>query len=61
METPNNSIEMNPAGLTCLLIGWISAIIGAISMQHIPMLFSSIASALAIYNYYLQIRKNRKL
>lgn len=58
METPHN-IEMNPIGLTCLTIGWISGIIGVITVQHIPIILSCLTSAMAIYNYYLQIRKNR--
>lgn len=43
-----------------LITAWIFGFIGFISFNTVPIILSSIASILAIVNYYYQIKKNRK-
>ena len=43
-----------------LIYGWILGFIGATSLGIIPIALSSIASLMAIINYYYQIKKNKK-
>jgi hypothetical protein len=43
-----------------LICGWILGFIGATSLGIVPIVLSSIASLLAIINYYYQIKKNKK-
>lgn len=53
MDHPN----LGPVGL---IFGWCLGFIGAISLGWVPIALSSIASAMAIINYYYQIKKNKK-
>jgi hypothetical protein len=53
MDHPN----LGPIGL---ISGWLLGFIGAVSLGTIPIILSSIASVMAIVNYYYQIRKNKK-
>jgi len=46
-------------GVIGLFMGWYFAFIGFVSLNWLPMLLSSIASIMAIINYYYQIKKNR--
>lgn len=43
-----------------LIAGWIFGFIGATSLGVIPIVLSSLASVMAIVNYYYQIKKNKK-
>lgn len=43
-----------------LIFGWCLGFIGAVSLEKVPIILSSIASLLAIVNYYYQIKKNKK-
>lgn len=55
-----NRILMNEQrGVVELFIGWYFGFIGFVSMNWLPMILSSIASVMAIINYYYQIKKNR--
>jgi hypothetical protein len=45
---------LGPVGLIC---GWILGFIGATSLGVIPIVLSSVASLMAIINYYYQIKK----
>lgn len=47
-------------GKVGLIFGWVLGFIGATSLGIIPIVLSSIASVMAIINYYYQIKKNRK-
>jgi hypothetical protein len=53
MDHPN----LGHVGLVC---GWLLGFIGATSLGIIPIVLSSVASLLAIVNYYYQIKKNKK-
>ena len=53
MDNPN----VGPIGL---ISGWLLGFIGAVSLGTIPIILSSVASAMAIINYYYQIKKNKK-
>lgn len=43
-----------------LAISWYFGVIGAITLHTIPIILSSVASLMAIINYYYQIKKNRQ-
>lgn len=43
-----------------LIIGWIFGFIGATSLGWLPIILSSVASIMAIVNYYYQIKKNKR-
>lgn len=46
-------------GITGLFMGWYFGLVSYISFHWIPATLSSIASLMAIINYFYQIRKNR--
>jgi hypothetical protein len=55
-QTMDNAIP----GHIGLIAGWVLGFIGATSLGIIPIALSSLASLMAIINYYYQIRKNKK-
>jgi len=46
-------------GHSCLIVGWAGVAL-AFNPTIIPIILSSIASSLAIVNYLINIKKNRK-
>jgi hypothetical protein len=54
---------MNSNPLTAfiqLFVAWYFAFVSIINANIIPIILSSIASTMAIINYYYQIKKNKK-
>jgi hypothetical protein len=47
-------------GHVFMVFSWVAGFIGAVSWNVVPIALSSIASVMAIINYYYQIKKNRK-
>lgn len=52
MENPN----LGPLGL---VTGWFFGIVGTFNAGIIPLILSSIATSMAIVNYYYQIKKHK--
>lgn len=52
-------MNLHGTGIVELFIGWYFAFVGLVSPHWIPMTLSSLASIMAIVNYYFQIKKNR--
>jgi len=42
-----------------MVVSWLLGFIGAVSWNMLPIALSSIASVMAIINYYYQIKKNK--
>lgn len=42
-----------------MVISWLFGFIGAVSWNMLPIFLSSVASVMAIVNYYYQIKKNK--
>jgi hypothetical protein len=59
--TQMNRTVMNDhtTGIIGLFMGWYFGFIGFVSVNWVPMVLSSIASLMAIVNYYYLIKKNR--
>lgn len=57
MKQTMDNQAVGPVGL---IIGWLFGFIGMVSLGTIPIILSSIASAMAIVNYYYQIKKNKR-
>lgn len=56
----NEHNTSSASGYVLTLFGWITGFIGVASMSLLPIILSSIASAMAIVNYYYQIKKNKQ-
>lgn len=50
---------MDNFGIITLFTGWYFAFASLVSLNWIPVTLSSVASVMAIVNYYYQIKKNR--
>ena len=51
--------DMNETAPIKLILGWYFTFASVVSGSWIPVVLSSIASIMAIVNYYYQIKKNR--
>lgn len=47
-------------GHVCMIVSWMLGFIGAVSWNIVPIILSSVASIMAIINYYYQIKKNKR-
>jgi hypothetical protein len=54
------TMDNGTTGHVGLITGWVLGFIGATSLGIIPIALSSLASLMAIVNYYYQIKKNKK-
>jgi hypothetical protein len=59
MSDHNYNTGLKTLDFGLLAISWIGSIL-AINITIIPIVLSSIASLMAIVNYYYQIKKNKK-
>jgi hypothetical protein len=55
----DNTTTHGAGGYILTAFGWIAGFIGLASMSLIPIILSSIASLMAIVNYWYQIKKNK--
>lgn len=64
METPITPTQMNMNGAACIVVGWITAIFGAVintaPLQALSWVVSIGAGIMGMYNMYLQIQERRK-
>jgi len=54
-----NRTMSNYPGIIGLFVGWYFCFASLVSLNWVPVVLSSIASLMAIVNYYYQIKKNR--
>jgi hypothetical protein len=54
-----HAMDHPTVGPVGLIFGWMLGFIAFISVEKVPIILSSIASLMAIVNYYYQIKKNK--
>lgn len=59
MSDNNNYAGTGVIGLILTVFGWVTGFIGLVSLSAVPIILSSIASLMAIVNYYYQIKKTK--